>query len=243
MVLGGYGTEVAVGLQHQLLHFLGSENVIDASRTIVTEPGGNIGRLISMSGIAFNQMSEYLVTKQLAEIIREIHKGTCDKEPIVLIGYSRGGALVQRVAGMLTDELPGAHPIDLLVTIGPVNSPDSYNAMFPVQTKQTSVRRHINFISEQGYAVNPFLPPEPGSGGWFFPMTLPALHLTDEFSVNGAENFLVVGSDHLGISKQYMPIFTKSERTEKYTYTGRNAYPNPIFPIIEEAIRPLLAER
>lgn len=99
----------------------------------------------------------------IREKILEVHR-SCSNEPIILVGHSLGGAVAMAVSRTLSDDLwanaSEQAPIDLLVTIDPVNSLFEYSAqnwykpgdfLFPqwwMYSKSSNVQRQLNLVQD-----------------------------------------------------------------------------------------------
>jgi hypothetical protein len=169
----------------------------------------------------------------ILRLIKETHDASCGGEPIILVGYSRGGAAVQAILGYLSIVRPDIE-VDLALTIGPVH----YNMHIPPpkDVMRPNVKRHINFISEQAYAA---VPPT-ADDRWPMKIPLPGL---DEFRISGAENIDCPGTHHFSVAEQPMKIFeipynprTGIKGSRRYV---RSEDPSPVWTRFEHEIRNL----
>jgi hypothetical protein len=129
---------------YYLLDHLAGQELLEGE-LIKTGPGG-----------AFAGPSEWHRAAEMARKIVATHTTTCGKEPILLYGNSRGGVWVQQVAEYVELEAisAGISPIniiDLVVTIAPVQSPDTVPIGLPYNQKRISVQHHVNLLSEYGW--------------------------------------------------------------------------------------------
>jgi RHS repeat-associated protein len=88
---------------------------------------------------------------EMTRLVKETYDDSCGQEPIILVGYSRGGAAVQAILGDLVFRHPKV-TVDLAVTVAPVHF--NMLAISPDLIK-TNVKKHINFVSEQEQAAFP----------------------------------------------------------------------------------------
>jgi RHS repeat-associated protein len=175
----------------------------------------------------------YTVVKATKLIINTYDK-TCGKEPIILVGYSRGGATVQSIADITNIARPDVR-INLVVTIAPV---DAFAELEVPTTKQPNVLRHLNYLSGMMNAGISQSPEDklirPAAPIPFFP----------EFDVSGADvskwmkntsHFTVVDRDML----TYTPVIYLGDGPLKLEYEVEHHDPSPIWQEIRQAIQAL----
>lgn len=134
---------------------------------------------------------------------------------------------------------PALAPISLMMTIVPVDSPDSANRWLFASNNYTVpiVQLHVNYISEQGMsssgepaygmgaAWDPHLWQAPMLGEWARP-------LLSEVIFHGAENHFLLGTSHIGpVQKDELPIFTQVDQPDgsKQWQYSHSLTPNPVW--------------
>jgi RHS repeat-associated protein len=117
----------------------------------------------------------------------------CFVEPIILIGYSRGGASVQAAANTLNIFYRHVK-INLALTIGPV---EAFHGENVPRYKLPNVARQISFLSDQGLAAIPL--PRAARADDF--------SLFKEFFINGAENIQVPETSHFSVVEEPMTLY------------------------------------
>jgi RHS repeat-associated protein len=134
-----------------------------------------------------------------ARLIEEIALEQCPPEPIIIIGYSRGGAAAQQLAAyILMQQIvqPARVSINLIVTVGPVEAAHPRYTSIP-RHKLSNVREHINFLSEQKTAAVP-------TDESLWPDRIPG---TREFEIDGAENIVIPETSHFSVIEQPMSLY------------------------------------
>jgi RHS repeat-associated protein len=160
--------------------------------------------------------------------------GQCPIEPIILIGYSRGGMHAQAVAHRLNirekNNYTGA-TISLIVTIGPV---EAFQPGWIDKSKQPVVRKHINILSEQGTAAAPLGNPDTT----WPPGLTPAV---PESSIRGADiEYIEPGTSHFTVVRNPMQRFRlerdASGRSVRRVVDGPAVDPSPVYERIRREV-------
>ena len=205
----------------QLLSYLGSRHPDIANNMWVmgATSGYNIGGIVP---VPLNGIID-----KGAQLVDEAYNSKCGSERIILIGYSRGGASVQQLAGVLNRRRPGMR-IDLVVTIAPV---DILHQNEPVsKSKLPNVGLHLNFRSGQGVAAQLPIGKDVNE---VYPEPFPSL-LASEFSVQGADGDVIVQkTSHFTILRNPMSRF---EYRKPPPGTGEYIMPIQIMLIVPGSI-------
>jgi pimeloyl-ACP methyl ester carboxylesterase len=172
--------------------------------------------------------------RDLADMVVQTYDDTCGEERVILFGYSRGGVTAQLIADRVFSMRPEAK-IDLMITVGAVESGHPPSSR-PVGRKMPNVKKHMNFISEQGEATRI----QEDLEKW--PHPLPGRDiLFGELSIDGASNTIIDDTSHMGIIAPQMPLFkTVSHPPSSMTTREFVAYtPNPVWRETKAAIQAL----
>jgi hypothetical protein len=196
----------------------------DARLNNTFELGRNLQKKNLIPGEAFF-LGPASVDDAVTLILDSLDEG-CKTEPIVLLGYSRGGAAVQYVLEQLLHKAPELQ-IDLAVTIAPVQAFQRLD--IPMNVVRENVRRHVNITSGQRMAASDNYP-----NYHIWPDNLPAI----EDVIPGADRQEVVEkTHHFGVITAKMPLF-KPDKAAKNGYAFiRYEDPNPVWSMVEEEFR------
>ncbi|MCG8352205.1 MAG: hypothetical protein MI924_30945 [Chloroflexales bacterium] len=178
--------------------------------------------------------------RETTDEVRQLFDGQYPAEPVILIGYSRGGMHAQAVAfrlNILERSTQWGITIALVITIAPV---EALQPGWTPTEKQPIVRRHINILSEQGTAAA--LPSDPDT---MWPMSYPL----PEASISGTEEQVELGTSHFTVARNPMQRFKvvvwarDSPEIKIWAPDGPPMNPSPVFEAIETAIQAVLARR
>jgi pimeloyl-ACP methyl ester carboxylesterase len=124
--------------------------------TIISDPMS--GRGLTGIDLRHNDVLELIKSK-----IASVPCGVTDQEPIILVGYSRGGATVHAVAAQLAQEEPNIK-IDLIVALGLVDYDTDDAGPVDYEVRPTNVTRYVHLRSEQGGNFNSSAGPNTNEG-------------------------------------------------------------------------------
>lgn len=160
---------------------------------------------------------------KIASTIAEVYHDTCGQEPIVVLGYSRGGSTVQRAMEILNNENPEVR-VDLVITFGMVHAANFAGA--DLNRQMPNVIKHLNFMSEQANAA---IPP-----GGDYP---DKIFGHPERSIRGAEEYTVEGTDHFTVIDETIhPYYDKSKEDNPPLGPPPPPIRNPAWDIMDKTI-------